>query len=79
MFHLSTCWIAAFKVEAARTVLRLPVDAEPFIFTPLGYPANCFLPYFAVILCTLPRERGDAMGIATEMSYKKTGFPEGGR
>ena len=37
---LGTCWIAAFNVEAARSVLRLPADAEPVIFTPLGYPAD---------------------------------------
>jgi len=37
---LGTCWIAAFNVEAARQVLRLPAEAEPFIFTPLGYPAD---------------------------------------
>ena len=37
---LGTCWIAAFKVEAARSVLHLPADVEPVIFTPLGYPAD---------------------------------------
>ncbi len=37
---LGTCWIAAFNVEAARRVLRLPTEAEPVIFTPLGYPAD---------------------------------------
>ncbi len=37
---LGTCWIAAFNVEAARSVLRLPPEAEPVIFTPLGYPAD---------------------------------------
>jgi len=37
---LGTCWIAAFNVEAARRVLRLPEEAEPVIFTPLGYPAD---------------------------------------
>ena len=31
---------AAFNVEAARSVLNLPADAEPVIFTPLGYPAD---------------------------------------
>jgi nitroreductase len=35
---LGTCWIAAFNVEAARRVLQLPEEAEPVIFTPLGYP-----------------------------------------
>jgi nitroreductase len=37
---LGTCWIAAFNGEAARSVLRLPAEAEPVIFTPLGYPAD---------------------------------------
>jgi len=37
---LGTCWVAAFNVEAARSVLGLPDDAEPVIFTPLGYPAD---------------------------------------
>jgi nitroreductase len=37
---LGTCWIAAFNVEAARRVLRLPEDVEAAIFTPLGYPAD---------------------------------------
>jgi len=37
---LGTCWIAAFNVEAARSVLQLPEEAEPVIFTPLGYPAD---------------------------------------
>jgi len=37
---LGTCWVAAFNVEAARSVLCLPADAEPVIFTPLGYPAD---------------------------------------
>ncbi len=37
---LGTCWIAAFSVEAARNVLCLPPEAEPVIFTPLGYPAD---------------------------------------
>ena len=37
---LGTCWIAAFNVEAARSVLQLPDEAEPVIFTPLGYPAE---------------------------------------
>jgi nitroreductase len=27
-------------VEAARSVLQLPDEAEPVIFTPLGYPAD---------------------------------------
>jgi nitroreductase len=37
---LGTCWIAAFNVDAARNVLRLPAEVEPVIFTPLGYPAD---------------------------------------
>jgi len=37
---LGTCWIAAFNVEAARSVLRLRADVDPVIFTPLGYPAD---------------------------------------
>ena len=37
---LGTCWVAAFNVEAARSVLRLPDEVEPIIFTPLGYPAD---------------------------------------
>lgn len=37
---LGTCWVAAFNVEAARSVMDLPVEAEPVIFTPLGYPAD---------------------------------------
>ena len=37
---LGTCWIAAFNVAAARSVLQLPDEAEPVIFTPLGYPAD---------------------------------------
>ncbi|MDQ7841827.1 MAG: nitroreductase family protein, partial [bacterium] len=37
---LGTCWIAAFNVEAARSVLQLPEEVEPVIFTPLGYPAD---------------------------------------
>jgi nitroreductase len=37
---LGTCWIAAFNVDAARTVLQLPDEAEPVVFTPLGYPSD---------------------------------------
>lgn len=36
---LGTCWIAAFDANAAREVLRLPDNAEPIAFTPLGYAA----------------------------------------
>jgi len=37
---LGTCWVAAFDVEAARDVMKLSDEAEPVIFTPLGYPAD---------------------------------------
>ena len=37
---LGTCWVANFNVDAARSVLQLPDEAEPVIFTPLGYPAD---------------------------------------
>ncbi len=37
---LGTCWVAAFNVEAARSILQLPNEVEPIIFTPLGYPAD---------------------------------------
>jgi nitroreductase len=37
---LGTCWIAAFNVDAARSILQLPEGVEPVIFTPLGYPAG---------------------------------------
>jgi len=37
---LGTCWIAHFDVHAAREILRVPQDVEPFLFTPLGYPAD---------------------------------------
>lgn len=37
---LGTCWVANFNVNAAREVLGLPAEAEPAIFTPLGYPAD---------------------------------------
>ena len=37
---LGTCWIAAFNASAAREFLHLPVEVEPLIFTPLGYPAD---------------------------------------
>ena len=41
---LGTCWVAAFNVEAARSVLQLPDEAEPVIFSPLGYPADVLGP-----------------------------------
>ncbi|MBN1348482.1 nitroreductase family protein [candidate division KSB1 bacterium] len=37
---LGTCWIAAFKPEAAREVLGLPENVDVVAFTPLGYPAD---------------------------------------
>jgi nitroreductase len=37
---LGTCWIGAFDLQKARTVLSLPEDVEPIAFTPLGYPAD---------------------------------------
>ena len=37
---LGTCWVAAFDVDAAREVLRLPDHVEPVAFTPLGYAAD---------------------------------------
>jgi nitroreductase len=36
---LGTCWIAAFDPAAARDVLGIPAEAEPMLFTPLGFPA----------------------------------------
>lgn len=41
---LGTCWIAAFDPAAAREVLNLPDEAEPVVFTPLGYPADAARP-----------------------------------
>ncbi len=35
---LGTCWIGAFNPDAAREILKLPDNAEPIAFTPLGYP-----------------------------------------
>lgn len=37
---LGTCWVAQFERDPARKFLGLPKDAEPIIFTPLGYPAD---------------------------------------
>jgi nitroreductase len=37
---LGTCWIASFDPAAAREVLGVPEEAEPMLFTPLGYAAN---------------------------------------
>ena len=37
---LGTCWVAAFNVKAARSIMGLPDEAEPVIFTLLGYPAD---------------------------------------
>ena len=35
---LGTCFIAAFDAMSARQVLALPEEADPILFTPLGYP-----------------------------------------
>ena len=37
---LGTCWIANFDAAAAREVLGLPAEADPVVFTPLGWPAD---------------------------------------
>lgn len=37
---LGTCWVAAFDVEAAKQVLKLPEGVEPLLFTPIGYSAD---------------------------------------
>jgi nitroreductase len=37
---LGTCWIANFDAAAAREVLGLPPEADPVVFTPLGWPAD---------------------------------------
>jgi nitroreductase len=37
---LGTCWIGAFDPAAARELLGLPDEAEPVVFTTLGYPAD---------------------------------------
>ena len=37
---LGTCWIAAFNVDAARKILRLPEYIVPIAFTPLGYASD---------------------------------------
>ena len=35
---LGTCFVASFDEVNARKVLMIPEDAEPILFTPLGYP-----------------------------------------
>lgn len=35
---LGTCWVGGFSPDAAREILKLPLEAEPIAFTPLGYP-----------------------------------------
>ena len=35
---LGTCWIGAFNPDEARSILGLPDNVEPIVFTPLGYP-----------------------------------------
>lgn len=37
---LGTCWIANFKLEAAKEFLGTPDAVIPLIFSPLGYPAD---------------------------------------
>ncbi len=37
---LGTCFVASFDELNARTVLGIPDQAEPILFTPLGYPAD---------------------------------------
>jgi nitroreductase len=37
---LGTCWIANFDAAAAREVLALPPEADPVVFTPLGWPSD---------------------------------------
>lgn len=37
---LGTCWIAAFKPDVVRSVLKLPANVEPIALSPLGYPAD---------------------------------------
>jgi len=37
---LGTCWIGAFKPDAARRILGLPDEVEPIAFTPLGFPSD---------------------------------------
>lgn len=37
---LGTCWVAAFDVDAARDLLKLPANVEPVAFTPLGFPTD---------------------------------------
>ncbi|MEN8098485.1 MAG: nitroreductase family protein [Chloroflexota bacterium] len=37
---LGTCWVAAFDIQEARKLLRLPPEIEPVAFTPLGYAAD---------------------------------------
>jgi len=52
---LGTCWIAAFNIDAARSVLRLPAEVEPVIFSPLGYPADSPSPKIRKPLADLVR------------------------
>ncbi len=37
---LGSCWVANFKVRAAREILGLEPGWEPLALTPLGYPAE---------------------------------------
>jgi len=37
---LGTCWICAFDVAKAKTLLQLPAGIEPVALIPIGYPAQ---------------------------------------
>lgn len=37
---LGSCWIAAFKVPAVKSILNLPDGMEPLAMTPIGYPMD---------------------------------------
>lgn len=37
---LGTCWIAAFKKEPAKEILKVPDDVDIIAMTPLGWPAD---------------------------------------
>ena len=37
---LGTCWICAFDVAKAKTLLQLPTGIEPVALIPIGYPAT---------------------------------------
>jgi len=35
---LGTCWVGNFNAAEAKKVLKLPLNFEPVVFTPLGFP-----------------------------------------